>query len=79
MPPLPALPALPCPQVRLVHEELFQAYPDYELHVLDNLVAQGNQPTVALHWTATGEGVGGKVSWRGRQGPSPGRQPGRRL
>ena len=39
-----------------MHEELFQAYPDYELHVLDNLLAQGNRPTVALHWTATGEG-----------------------
>ena len=49
-----------------MHEELFQAYPDYELHVLDNLLAQGNLPTVALHWMATGgEEFAGGRAWLG--------------
>lgn len=45
--------------MRRVHQELFAAYPDFTLHA-EELLAREDSNTVALHFTARGEGGAGR-------------------
>ncbi|KAI7842861.1 hypothetical protein COHA_003479 [Chlorella ohadii] len=50
-------------KIESVHQKLFEAYPDYHMHIED-VLARGDANTVAVHFTATGTNTG---VWRGSE------------